>query len=360
TVVYDSNDVLVDGGGGFDMLLLYGGGAVEIDLDKAHDQTTGDTAVVRNFEAVDAAGFGGILTLWGRDGADDLLRGGTGTNRLFGRGGNDTLIAAGTADDTLDGGDGHDSLYGGDGNDLLVGGAGNDSIESGRGDDLIRGGAGNDMLLGHEGDDLIEGGAGDDYIFGGSGNDTIDGGSGDDVILADSGADSVSGGDGNDRFLYSGTLDLDGDTVRGGAGDDTVDIAGGFQDVVLDDGAGPPPPAFESIETIRFTGGGAHSLAIGSGFFDADGVDTLNVVMGTGAALTVAGGALAAGQHLHVTPGAGVDDLRGGAGDDVFHFPGGPLSAGDTVAGGGGTNVIRVNEGTSATLGGGISGIAAI
>src|SRR5690606_31772094 len=33
TVVYDSSDVLVDGGAGVDQLLLQGGGSVEIDLD---------------------------------------------------------------------------------------------------------------------------------------------------------------------------------------------------------------------------------------------------------------------------------------------------------------------------------------
>src|SRR5690606_30292379 len=97
-----------------------------------------------------------------------------------------------------------------------------------------------------------------------------------------------------------------------------------------------------------------------------NGADTLTVtdtVTGTsfGIDFTIDGSTLTAGQHLHVTKaGTGVANFAGGGGDDVFHFIGSILFGGDTVAAGGGTDVIQVDEGSVSNLGSGISDIAAI
>src|SRR5690606_546730 len=112
---------------GFDVLLLQGTGAIEVDLDAASDLTTGDIAVVRNFEGASGANFSGQLTLRGREAAGDRLEGGAGTNRLFGRGGNDTLVATGFGDE-LDGGAGDDVVQINPQALVAVGGAGNDTL----------------------------------------------------------------------------------------------------------------------------------------------------------------------------------------------------------------------------------------
>ena len=66
---------------------------------------------------LDASGFDGVTSIWGRAGNDDL-RGGSG----------DAFIVGGPGDDVLFGGYGNDSLMGEDGNDLLNGGDGDDQL----------------------------------------------------------------------------------------------------------------------------------------------------------------------------------------------------------------------------------------
>ncbi len=66
----------------------------------------------------------------------DLVRAGTGGDRLLGNGGNDGLFGE-SGSDTLEGGTGNDRLVGGSGNDVLFGGAGMDTLDGGAGQDLI-------------------------------------------------------------------------------------------------------------------------------------------------------------------------------------------------------------------------------
>jgi serralysin len=94
---------------------------------------------------------GSAMTVKGTDGANDLINGVAGDERLHG------LLGS----DTLNGGAGNDQLFGGGGADRLNGSVGNDQL---------RGGAGNDTLIG--------GGNADQFIFdtalNGTGNkDTI-------------------------------------------------------------------------------------------------------------------------------------------------------------------------------------------
>src|SRR5690606_30478704 len=80
-----------------------------------------------------------------------------------------------------------------------------------------------------------------------------------------------------------------------------------------------------------------------------------------GTSFTVNGGTLTAGQHLHITVESnGVANLTGGDGNDVFHFVNSTLGTTDSVAGGGGDDVIQVDEGSTSELGSGIGGIETI
>lgn len=106
---------------------------------------------------------------------------------------NQVIFGADTADgEMLKGGTGTDRIYGGNGDDVVRGNAGDDHLEGGRGDDLVIGGNGNDEVIGGRGSDELEGGAGADLLRGGSGDDTLSGGGG---------ADRMEGGDGHDTYV---------------------------------------------------------------------------------------------------------------------------------------------------------------
>jgi Ca2+-binding RTX toxin-like protein len=76
-----------------------------------------------------------------------------------GYGGNDTILSD-FYDDIIYGGSGSDRLWSYGGNDLLVGGSGNDSLNGGSGDDILRGFYGGysqeiDTLVGGQGVDIF-------------------------------------------------------------------------------------------------------------------------------------------------------------------------------------------------------------
>ena len=168
-------------------------------------------------------------------GADDILDGGAGQDRILGGLGNDT-ITGGADDDVLVGDHatldyaadgnlatldsvlsiqlgigGDDTIYGNQGNDLILGGFGSDHLYGGNGStNSPVSGADNDVIIGDNGQitptatgfaaiqttdttattgaaDTIEGNEGDDIIFGGLAGDAISGNDGNDVILGDNG-----------------------------------------------------------------------------------------------------------------------------------------------------------------------------
>lgn len=82
------------------------------------------------------------------------------------------------------GGAGQDVIRAGTGDDRLLGGPGRDTFAGWKGNDRIFGGPGTDALLGFAGDDLLAGGPGADVLFGQRGRDAMLGGPGTDVILA--------------------------------------------------------------------------------------------------------------------------------------------------------------------------------
>ena len=133
-------------------------------------------------DTIDASAFTlGDLLLVGR-GGNDVLKGGSGNDRIYGD----------TGDDVLDGFGGNDSLYG-DGADFA----------SSTGNDTLRGGDGNDSLFG---DEFYGGGTGNDILDGGDGNDYLRGFGGDDIFrIANASFSNIIADSGHDKLVLVGT-----------------------------------------------------------------------------------------------------------------------------------------------------------
>jgi Ca2+-binding RTX toxin-like protein len=219
---------------------------------------------------VNAGGGGDVVLIEG--GSSGIIFGGEAVSvpaEIHGEAGNDSLYG-GDHEDIIYGEGGTDEMVGYDGNDDMFGGDDADTVWGLQGDDTLSGGAGNDDMIGDEGADAMYGDAGGDHMVGGSENDNIWGDdvsgsvSGDDVIIAGSGDDTVHGGYGADSIRgdedddqlygdYTATDTLNGgndtliggmgmDGMYGGYGDDTLDgltgeLSPGEADV-LDGGAG--------------------------------------------------------------------------------------------------------------------------
>ncbi|MEU4691854.1 calcium-binding protein [Actinoplanes sp. NPDC023714] len=228
---------------------------------------------------------------------------------------NDSLVNKARVRIDADGGTGNDSLTGGVLNDMLNGRSGNDKL---------RGGAGGDLLMGGYGNDKIWGGAGHDIINGQSGNDAVDGQSGDDRVMGEIGNDHVYGGSGADQI--SGDVGVD--KLYGGAGGDWID-ATEWDHASPDYYSGGSGPDWISYASYQ----------VGV-VLDADGVKGDDGARGE-----------------RDTIAADVEDIRGGAGNDVIAGTPGPnfLYGGpgnDTLRGGAGDDDLEGEEGRDRLEGG--------
>ena len=240
-------------------------------------------------------------------------------------------VIAGTAD--------ADTLFGSGGDDLLLGVGGADTLDGGAGNDSLLGGTGNDTLLGGDGADLLQGGVGVNNLIGGAGNDSLAGNVRGQNDLG------IGGGDNDlNRADYSAatgainaTLSATG-TVTGDAsvGTDTLRhidevIGSGFADTFTADstqsGNFGTFNSFEGLagnDTItgngatrvsyrQATGGVTVDLIAASAIGDASvGTDTF-----TGGVNRIRGSAF--DDTLLGTDGAGFEDFRGEAGNDVIN-----------------------------------------
>jgi Ca2+-binding RTX toxin-like protein len=294
-IVYDAGDATLDGGAGVDVLVVAAGFSLgSLNLASTSDQTSGDTAVVRNFEGVDLSALTTAANVSGDANA----------NMLIGTPQNDSLSGL-DGDDTLDGAGGADTLVGGTGNDTFVVDSTADVVveNANEGTDAVNSSvsftlgatlenlvllAGASTGTGNTLNNALTGNASANTLTGLAGNDTLDGGAG---------ADTLDGGDGNDTYA----VDNAGDVLVDTAGTDTVRSA---IDWTLATG----------FEHLTFTGAGAFS---GTGNAEANsltgssGNDTLR---GLGGNDTLNG----EGGNDSLVGGAGNDSMTGGAGDDIY------------------------------------------
>ncbi|MBI1274444.1 hypothetical protein GC177_00540 [bacterium] len=291
--IYDNTlrDTTIDGGAGFDKLILSKEGSswnatygVQIDISDPNNgfyrtwyfsgsylyQTSyGDFSSIEYVES----NFDGTRIIGGNANEHFKLTGG-GQNNVIAGNGDDIIDASANAGggDTIDGGDGDDIFKVGVGVDAVYDGGGIDIVEIGFAGgitidnvtidvfyDHLRLNDGtnytyladffttadfeyltahNDGMMldlstyaswtwGTSGANTITGTSGADTIVARSGNDTVSGGDGNDTIAGNDGDDTINGGNGND-YLYGGA---GANTVYGDAGNDFIGSGFGAETV---------------------------------------------------------------------------------------------------------------------------------
>ena len=323
------NTDTIDAGADNDTLILSGivpgDHVVVVNLSSLTDQVvsiggTPDAPTQINFENLNAAGIGSLVTVTGSAGA----------NIIIGSSGNDTLIG-GAGNDTLNGGLGADSMTGGLDDDTYVidnlgdtitevAGQGIDTVHINRSVDLTQspfieienvvltgiaalnatGDGGNNLLTGNSAANILTGGAGTDTLTGNAGNDLLNGGAGD---------DTVNGGDGNDVILIGSAADHGvGEVINGGAGTDVIRFTSTSpgQTLVL----APGVTAVESVVIGTTAGITTDTTALN---VDASNVATALSITGNSGANVLTG----TSANDIMDGDMGNDTLRGGLGNDT-------------------------------------------
>jgi VCBS repeat-containing protein len=179
-------------------------------------------------------------------------------------------------------------------------------------------------------------------VTGDEGDNSLDGTANADRFVVDQGgADSVRGYDGDDIFYFGGALTAD-DNVDGGNGTDTIVLQGNYSGGLTLDAS------VTGIEAISMLAGSNTAFGnSGTQLYDYT-ITTDDANFATGIRAKINGSALLAGEDLTfngsaekdasflVYGGRGVDNLTGGAGNDIFFFDSGRFAAFDRVDGGAG------------------------
>jgi len=252
-----------------------------------------------------------------------------------------SIILGGPGNDVLVGSDDADYLVGDAGDDRLSGWGGRDNLDGGLGADLMSGGADIDRVLyedrpngvvisnnGVTGDDG-EPGEGDtinanvENLAGGNGNDIITGNDGDNVLQGCNGSDRLYGNGGNDTFAGicngRGPTTHDPDLMDGGSGIDTVNyleydllgVTADLDDADLDDGTPGEKDSIKRVENLR--GGAGDDVLTGNASDNLiDGFDGHDAIYGSGGNDSLYG----AYGNDRIYGGPGLDVLYGGNGTD--------------------------------------------
>jgi Ca2+-binding RTX toxin-like protein len=375
----DAADSVLDGGDGFDHLILLDSAAVNWNL-----ATKNVEVVLANLgnDTLNAAGLTSSIILYGNDGNDAITLG-SGGGYGFGGEGADTVIG-GTGADVLLGGAGADSLDGGAGNDVLyIDAADGNAFQGGDGGDyaivetadavnLTLLGRGIEVVIANAGNDVIDargtavsmaiyGGAGDDRIYAGDGSTILEGMDGNDVLIGGAENDILFGGFG-DNFLF------------GGGGDDlfyitSLNPGGGFSTNILYGGEYDADDWSSGIRVVIPAGGpGIDTVSVvgTAGTFVTLGYNGIDIAIGNAGAdnieaITFAGTAPAALSYLLIgndgndflSGGGTGSSLYGGNGDDTLQGRSqqGGFSFGNRLYGDAGNDTI-LNTATNYAYGG--------
>lgn len=325
-----SDLVSLDGNGGGDRFVLFGGNAAQRLIINTDDGTANGNDVV-DWSGV--ASSYDVVTATMLDGDDNYIGtgpGGTG-NRI-------------------------DIVYGGLGNDTLSGGIGNDTLFGSNSSNAVS--DGNDTLFGRAGDDTMAGGYGIDTLDGGADNDTLLFNV-DNVVVGDNTAqDYVQGWDGSVELAqhsYNGrTVNWSFDSFEGSAGTDSLvgtagnDVLLGNTDDLYINGVGQAssPGRMAGIEIVMLGAGADIFIANDPNGNTASGTaftTSLSIYGGDGGDVVYTGN----GNDLIVGDQAvgGIDILAGGVGDDTIWgdlqgFADSTTGASDTIYGAGGNDTL--------------------
>jgi len=351
------------GGSGIDTLALDGGFSTTYDLtaisiaaDIEQITNEGNAARLTHAQLDQFSSIQGVFRLVG-SGTLNLGGGRLGqSTSIYLDNGDDivTMAGAGSPPGTNFG------LHGGGGNDQLTGSEGIDGLEGGEGNDLLEGAGGDDFLTGGEGNDIMRGGAGDDQIFDGAGDDVIEGGADDDIVNLDlsggfSAADQVSGGTGFDRLEITAIFLAPLDFSQFQIADDFEALRGHSARITI---SAERLSHFQSFEAafVKLTTAGNFAIS-----------DTLKVAdielsdFGNGFDVSGGGGltqyrVVGGADADTVTGSANNDLLTGRGGNDLIHAGQGSDTIGggtgiDWIDGGGDDDVLRIEEGETASSG---------
>jgi Ca2+-binding RTX toxin-like protein len=178
-VTIDGSERTVRGGSGSDWLTVSGERIAAVDLAKS-DQTSGDAAIVAEFENIDISRSDRSITLRGNAG-DNTFRVNDKSTTVDGGAGHDTVDYS-----TIEGFSG--IVVGTDGSQLTVK-AGNDLVHVLTGIEVVTGTREHDLMEGDSNANWLKGGSGDDTLIGGAG-DTLEGGDGRNTLYATDGAET--------------------------------------------------------------------------------------------------------------------------------------------------------------------------
>jgi Ca2+-binding RTX toxin-like protein len=324
TVTYHGTETSIDGGSGSDTLVLAAAGgvtAVNFTVAAGADQTAGDTAIVANFENVDASVLTTALTVTGSSSANTITTG-SGNDTIDGGGGAD-VINAGAGDDTVSYYNSEVSIDGGAGiNTLLLRAAA--TVNLGGADQTIGDAVGVANFQNVNASLLSTGVA----ITGTSGANTIIGGSGADSIDGAGGADIINAGGGNDSVIYQGSEV----SIDGGTGSDTLILAasGGITAVNFAVAAGLDQTIGDAVAVANFEN------------LDASIVTTALSVTASSSANTITTGS----GNDTIDGGGGADVISAGAGDDTVSYYNSEVS----IDGGTGTNTLILKAAITVNL----------
>lgn len=254
-------------------------------------------------------------------------------------GGNDTVLVASSIGVRTDvfGGDGNDFVVsGGTNSDSLHGEAGNDTVWGGRGNDNLHGGLGDDLLGGEEDNDLIMGGPGRDQLLGGAGINIVNGEAGNDTLSLSGAAQgsNLNGGADNDTLVPSPSA---GAVLSGGTGSDAVSYSNrtvpvrADPDGVRDDGAIAQATKDNILADVeRLTGGTANDILTGSNAANVlTGLGGNDILLGLGGRDHLSGGT----GNDTIVGGSGVDRLEGNDGNDRLDAKDVPVSKDEAYGG---------------------------
>jgi hypothetical protein len=316
----------------------------------------------------DSIGYSGGVVTVNVGGSSETFPAGSAQHIVlsFGSGLDSLMIGSGAPPISVQGGSGNDTLMTMGSNDTIAGGTGNNSLMAGTGaqNDSISGGDGNNTIMGGGAGTTLYGGSGDNVLEPGDSGEMVVGGSGDNVLIsASDGGDTLMGGSGNDTILGGGGA---GDSIDGGTGlsfaqynaQDTVSNVYVYLDPPTSLGATEQPAQLVAPAT---SGTGTVSIQLNGPILkilDSNSDDTV-LVSKTGSNLIVS----INGTAQDSFPSASVTGIKidaTGAGDVLKVDSTVSQSAtiqgsggGDSLVGGGGSNVLMGEGGNDTLVGGG-------
>jgi Ca2+-binding RTX toxin-like protein len=256
--------------------------------------------------------------------------------------------------------------------DAPAGTSGDDVINGTEGPDVLSGLGGNDTINGLGGNDLIDGGPGDDVMDGGADTDTVTYASATGpvtVTLAsttaqstvNAGSDTLSNFENLTGSPYADTLTGDGNVnvIDGGGGADAMAGGDGSDTYVVDQGDGlgtgdtiTENPGEGVADGVR-TGVATYTIPVYVENLTATNIATHDF-RGNSAGNVVTGGG---GRDIIRLQDGGADTANGDEGDDTFYY-GATFDSADAVNGGGGADAIILQGDYSAGVTLALSGVA--